>query len=186
MADPNAESADARSGDDRPDDLREEMSEEQERARALAAVLRDQAERAEAARDADTRRLKHTRIRRGVLVAAWVGMAYIWLGAPSWVRVAPPPTPTILDEARALRVDVFLQSQKIEAYRQVRGRLPYVLSQAGPPFPGMQYRRKDSRFYELFGKSDRVRLKYDSEIAPLDFVGSAANILDDRQPRIRR
>lgn len=186
MADPSADPPDAREDEVPPNDLRKEMSEEQDRARALAAVLRDQAERAESARLADALRRRRTRIRRGVLAVAWVGMAYIWIGSPSWLKVAPPPQPTLKDEARALRVDMFLQSQKIEAYRKERGRLPYVLREAGPPFPDMHYHRTDNRFYELLGQSDRVRLEYDSKNSPLAFVGSAANILDTHKARPRR
>ncbi len=186
MPDPSADPPDAREDDAAPDDLRDEMSEEQDRARALAAVLRDQSERAEAAQQAEARRLRHTRVRRGVLVAAWVGMAYVWIGSPSWLNVSPPRQPTLTEETRALRVDMFLQSQKIEAYKKERGRLPYVLPEAGPPFPGIRYHRKDNRFYELLGHSDRVRLEYDSENSPLAFVGSAANVLDDHRTRPRR
>ena len=69
------------------------VSEEQERARALAEVLRDQEERVEAARDAEERRDRRVRIRRGALLAAWVGMAYIWIFSPSWINVRAPGAP---------------------------------------------------------------------------------------------
>lgn len=163
-----------------PGEIREEMSQEHERARALAAVLRDQEERAQAAREAEAHRLRRERIRRGVLLGTWIAVAYIWIGSPSWLREPPPPQPSVLDEVRALRVDLFLQSQKIEAYRKDHGRLPWVLPEAGPPFPGLVYRRKDSRSYELEGRTERVRLRYESESPPLDFVGSAAAMLESR------
>lgn len=153
------------------------ISEEHERARALAEVLRDQEERMESLRLAEERRGRRARWRRGVVAVCWVTVAYVWLGSPSWLRVEAPPQPTILEEARSLRLNVFLQSQRIEAYRQDRGRLPYVLEEAGPPFPGMEYRRKDNRFYELRGASDRVRLRYESEQPAFDFVGPAADVL---------
>ena len=141
MSNPSADPPDGREGEVPPDDLRKEMSEAQDRARALAAVLRDQAEREEAAQHAEALRLRHTRIRRAVLAVAWVGMAYVWFGSPSWLKVAPPPQPTLKDETQALRVDIFLQPQMIEAYRKARGRLPYVLPESGPPFPVMRYHR---------------------------------------------
>ncbi len=184
MADSRSEPGKALDIAGRLDDLRGEMSEEHERSRALAAVLRDQEERAEAARAVEARRLRRTRIRRSVLVAAWAGMAYIWLAPPSWTKVKPLPQPTMADEARALRVAVFLEAQKIEAYRQERGRLPWVLAETGPAFPGLEYRRKDNRFYELSGTSDRVQLRYDSGTSPLQFVGSAANVLDGASTRL--
>ncbi len=186
MTDPDPKPGDGREVVARPGDLRKEMSEEDERARALVAVLRDQAERVEAARAAEERTRKRTRIRRGVLTVVWAAMAYVWLASPSWLAVKPPPVPTVADEARSLRVDMFLQSQKILAYQKQHGRLPYVLAEAGPVFPGMRYHRKDSRFYELFGTSARVRLEYDSETSPLAFVGPAAGVLEGKSPRIRR
>jgi hypothetical protein len=148
-----------------------------ERARALAAVMRDQAVRADAEVVVDVRRRRRARWRRRSLVALWLVIAYVWVGSPSWLSVEAPPEPTLSQESQALRLAMFLQSQAIEAYRLERGRLPYVLQEAGPPFPGMEYRRKDSRSYELLGTSDRLRLDYQSEQDPLDWVGAAASLV---------
>jgi hypothetical protein len=153
------------------------VSEGDERARALAAVMRDQEGRADAELVADARRQRRTRWRRRSLVALWLVIAYVWVGSPSWLSIEPPPEPTFSQEAQALRLAMFFQSQAIEAYRLERGRLPYVLQEAGPPFPGMEYRRKDSRSYELLGTSDRLRLDYQSEQDPLDWVGAAASLV---------
>lgn len=161
----------------KPVDSARYVSEEQVRARALADVLRDQEERVETARLAEERRQQVARKRRGALIAAWVGIAYVWLATPSWLRVEPPPEPTVAQEARSLRLHVFLQSQAIEAYRLQRGRLPYVLQEAGPPFRGLEYRRFDSQSYELQGRGRRVILRYHSEQPALDFVGEAADLL---------
>jgi len=160
-------------------DPRRQVSEELDRARALAAVMRDQSERADAALEGELRRQRRTRTRRSALIVVWVGMAYVWLGTPSWLTVPPPPDQTIGEEARALRLNVFLQSQQIEAYRITRGRLPYVLEEAGPPFQGMEYRRRDSRSYDLNGASSRVHLRYGSETPALDFVGQSAELLGE-------
>lgn len=153
------------------------VSEEHERARALADVLRDQAARVEAARQDDQRRRRRARVRRACLGITWVGVAWIWLFSPSWTNIRPPEPPPVSEEASALRLHVFLQSQVIEAYRLQRGRLPYVLQEAGPPFRGIEYLRRDSRSYELRGSTDRVRLRYSSAQPPLDFVGAAADLL---------
>jgi hypothetical protein len=153
------------------------MSEEHERARALAEVLRDQAERIDTAREAEERRYRRARTRRMVLVGTWLGAAYVWIFSPSWTNIQPAERPPISQEARALRLNLFLETQAIEAYRAERGRLPYVLQEAGPPFRGVEYVRRDSHTYELRGASDRVRLRYFSEEPPLDFVGNAADLL---------
>ena len=158
---------------------RRQVSEEHDRARALAAVMRDQSERADAALDDELRRQRRARTRRSALIVVWVGMAYLWFGTPSWLTVAPSPDQTIGEEAQALRLNVFLQTQQIEAYRIARGRLPYVLEEASPPFQGMEYRRRDSRSFDLKGASSRVHLRYESETPALDFVEESADPLDE-------
>jgi len=158
------------------------VSEAQVRARALAAVLRDQAERADAIRDSEELRVRRARARRKVLLGTWAAAVLVWVTAPFWLKVPDPAPPTVADEARSLRLNVFLQSQAIEAYRQRSGRLPFVLQEAGPPFRGMEYRRFDSRSYELQGRSDRVILRYHSDQPALDFVGPAAVLLADTEP----
>jgi hypothetical protein len=159
-------------------DPRRQVSEEQDRARALAAVMRDQSERADTALEGELRRQRRARTRRSALIVVWVGVAYVWFGTPPWLTVNPPPAQTIGEEAQALRLNVFLQSQQIEAYRVTRGRLPYVLEEAGPPFQGMEYRRRDSRSYDLNGASNRVHLRYGSETPALDFVGESVDLLE--------
>jgi hypothetical protein len=165
--------------DQPPDDTdsAQRVSEEHERARALADVLREQEERAQAALEAEARRHRRARIRRGALLAAWAVVAYVWLGNPSWTRVQVPPTPPLVQDVSSLRLSIFLQVQQIEAFQSSRGRLPWVLQEAGPPFPGMEYHRSDNRTYELEARSDRVRLSYASERPALDFVGKAADVL---------
>ncbi|MFQ5537170.1 MAG: hypothetical protein ACE5GJ_06925 [Gemmatimonadota bacterium] len=165
--------------DSSPHDPRphERVSAEEERARALAEVMRYQEERIREAAAAERTREKKRRIRRGVLAALWAGSAYLWIFAPSWTNVTPPPEPTVAEEAQALRLNLFLQSQQIEAFRLARGRLPWVLQEAGPPFPGVRYHRKDNRSYELTGGTERVELAFESEVSPLDFVGPAADLL---------
>lgn len=154
-----------------------QVSPEAERARALAEVMRDQEMRARAHVRAEVRRAQRSRLRRRALVALWIGIAYVWLANPPWLRIESPPPQPLSEEATALRLNVFLQAQQIEAYRAQRGRLPYILEEVGPPFPGMEYRRRDSRTYEVEGAAARVRIRYDSQRSPLDFVGSAAELL---------
>lgn len=154
------------------------VSEEHERARALADVLRDQAERARAALDAERRRHRRTRLRRGAVSAVWVAAAYVWVFSPGWSRVETPPPPSLAEDVRALRINLFLQTQQVEAFEAARGRLPWVLQEVGPPLPGMEYRRLDNQRYELEARSDRVRMSYSSRVPPLEFVGDAASLLN--------
>lgn len=153
------------------------VSDERERARLLAAVMRHQEERAAAAEATRERRGRRTRTRRAVLAIAWMGVAYVWLGSPSWLQVPEPAPRTLAAEATGLRLSVFLQSQRVEAYRRSSGRLPFILQEAGPPLPGVRYRRLDSRSYVLEGGTERIWLHFDSRRPPLDFVGRAGELL---------
>jgi len=147
-----------------PDDKADRrVSDAQERARALAEVLRHQEERAKAAQVAEERRVRRTRVRRGVVTGAWAVAAYVWILSPSWTRVAPPPPPPVAEDGRAVEVNLFLQAQQIRAFQEARGRLPWVLQETGPPLPGMEYRRLDNQHYELEARSRRVRLAWSSE-----------------------
>ena len=162
-----------------PVDPSGQVSDESERVRAIAAFLRDQEERAQGALRGEARRERIRRIRRTSLIMTWIGVAYVWVGTPGWLTVAPPPEPTVEEESDALRFNVFLQTQRVEAYRMERGRLPYVLDEAGPRFRGMEYRRRDNRLYEIRGRSGRVELLYLSQQSPLSFVGEAAELVDE-------
>jgi hypothetical protein len=153
------------------------VSEEHERARALAAVLRDQAERLELVREAEERRLRRGRVRRAVTIALWVGAAWIWALPPAWTRVAPPGPSPLAEEARALRFQVYLQIQAIEAYRNAHSHLPDVLPEAGPPLRHVEYVRRDSRTYELHGRSRRVLVRYRSEEPARTFGEGAAGLI---------
>lgn len=160
----------------------ERVSEERERARALAEVLRDQAERAEAVRQAEMRAATRTRLRRGILVAVWAAVAWIWLGNPAWTRIQPPSPPPLAEDVQALRVNLFLQTQQVEAFREARGRLPWVLQEAGPPLPGMEYRRQDSRSYEIHARSRRVELTWASDRPAGSLSEAAAAVLVPGRP----
>ncbi len=157
------------------------VSDEAERARAVAAFLRDQEERAQRAFQSEQRSEQFRKVRQFAVAAAWIGIVYVWVGSPAWLTVQPPPVPTIAEEGSSLRLNVFLQSQKVEAYRLSRGRLPFVLDEAGPRFRGMEYRRQDNDSYEITGRSDRVELRYESRQPALEFVGEAADLTSDGQ-----
>ena len=142
-----------------PDDQADRrVSDAQERARALAEVLRHQEEQAQAAREAEERRVRRTRVRRGLVTGAWAMAAYVWISSPSWTRVAPPPPPPVAEDGRALQVNLFLQAQQIRAFQEAQDRLPWVLQETGPPLPGIEYRRLDNQHYELEARSRRAHL----------------------------
>ena len=166
----------------RSGDFTSEVSDESQRARAVSDFLQDQNERQQRALKRKVRQRRFKKARRIVVGATWIGVAYIWVGTPGWLTVDPPPVPTVADESSALRFNLYLQAQRVEAYRTERGRLPYVLDEAGPRFRGMEYRRRDNRHYLITGRTDRIELQYYSRESALVFVGEAASLAESPSP----
>lgn len=166
-------------GPPNPVDPTQQVSDASERARFVADFLRDQATREEHSRHSEILRARMRRVRRFVVAVAWVGVTYTWVATPAWLTVEPVVPQTVVEESESLRVDMWLQAQRIEAYRQQRGRLPYVLDEAGPRFRGIEYRRRDNRVYEIIGRSDRVELEFDSRTPADEFLGPAGRLLAD-------
>lgn len=159
-------------------DARQHVSAEVERARLLAAVLRDQSERADAARRLLEHRTRRSRIGRGTLAVMWAAMAWVWLGGHPAFHVQPPPRATVAEETSALRLQMYLHAQRVEAFRERTGRLPYVLAETGPPAPGLTYQRVGGAGYRLEGMADRVAVRYDSHRPARELLGTGAGLLD--------
>lgn len=157
-----------------------EVSQASERDSALAAVLRDQTERAEVeshARKVRVRRqglgLRHLALSFTTATAMW-----IWFWPPTVLRISPPAPPTLEEEELTLRLVMYFQAQKIEQYRLDTGGVPLTLDEAGPVFRGMEYVRLTNSDYRIFGRTGRMTLSY-SSVEPLDsFVGTGASLLD--------
>lgn len=157
-----------------------EVSQADERDAALAAVIREQAKRAEL--EAHARRLRIRRqgigLRHLALILATATSAWIWIWPPSFLRIAPPGPPPVEEEEATLRLVMYFQAQKIEQYLLSTGRVPLALDDAGPSFRGMEYVRLTNSDYRILGRTGRVTLSY-SSVEPLDtFVGAGATVLN--------
>ena len=157
-----------------------EVSQAGERDAALAAVIREQTEKAEVevhAREVRVRRqglgLRHLALSIVAAISVW-----IWIWPPSVLRIVPPPPPPLEEEEATLRLVMYFQAQKIEQYLLDTGRVPLVLDDAGPAFRGMEYVRLTNSDYRILGRTGRVTLSY-SSVEPLDmFVGAGVSALD--------
>ena len=157
-----------------------EVSQARERDSALAAVLRDQTEKAEVeahARKVRVRRqgfgLRHLALSFATATAMW-----IWFWPPAVIRITPPAPPAVEEEESTLRLVMYFQAQRIEQYLLDTGGVPLALDEAGPVFQGMEYIRLTSSDYRILGRTGRVTLSY-SSVDPLDvFVGAGASVLD--------
>ena len=157
-----------------------EVSQASERDSALAAVLRDQTEKAEVEAHARKVRVRRQRpvLPHLTLIIATAVSLWIWSWPPDVLRIAPPDPPAVEEEESTLRLVMYFQVQKIEQYLLDTGGVPLALDEAGPVFEGMEYVRLTSSDYRIFGRTGRVTLSY-SSVDPLDiFVGAGASVLD--------
>ncbi len=114
------------------------------------------------------------------LALAAVGNVYLWVGQPAWLvgERAAPMTPE--REEGILRFQMYVQAQRIEAFRTQHGRLPQTLEETGEPFPGMSYRVTGPGSWELLGVSDRARLVLLSSQPIEEFLGNYQEALESR------
>jgi len=157
-----------------------EVSQVSERDSVLAAVLRDQTEKAVA--EAQARRVRVRRqglgLRHLALGFVTATAMWIWFWPPIILRITPPGPPAVEEEESTLRLVMYFQAQRIEQYLLDTGGVPLALDDAGPVFQGMEYVRLTNSDYRIFGRTGRVNLSY-SSVEPLDvFVGTGASVLD--------
>ena len=165
-----------------PEPLEVEVSQAGERDAALAAVLREQTEKAQVevhARKARVRRqglgFWHFALGIATALALW-----IWIWPPIFLVVTPPGPPPVEEEEASLRLVMYLQAQRIEQYLLDTGGVPLALDDAGPVFRGMDYIRLTNSDYRILGRTGRVTLTY-SSVDPLDtFLGAGASVLNIR------
>lgn len=154
-----------------------------DRYEALVEVLQHQESQAERDRERESEELRRRLERDGppwwpvavlVVVAAW-----LWLLPPGFLRIDPPEPQPIEQEDASLRFVMYVQAQRIKAYREETGRYPARLEDAGPPLPSMRYTRLSDDLYQLTGETDRLTLTYVSDLPLEDFVGPGAYVIDE-------
>lgn len=159
-----------------------DISESGDRYEALVDVLEHQ--KSQAARDREYEERQRQRRRERNTTPFWlVGIlvlitAWLWLFPPSFLRMDPPPPQPIAEEEAALRFVMYVQAQRIRAYRMETGQYPDRLEDAGPPLPSMTYDRLSTDLYQLTGSTDRLTLTYMSDLPLDDFVRSGADAIE--------
>ncbi len=158
------------------EDLPDQVSSGNERAAALEAVLQHATLKADMVRDPS---LPPERIAFGYL-ALFVSVSlafWIWFFPPGWAQRSPVPMPSVAEEETSLRLVMFLQAQRIEAFRAENGHLPRSLEEAGPPLPGVEYTPLAGQTYYLRGEGGQAYLGYFSS-QPIDtFLGDSEDLL---------
>ena len=157
----------------------QKLSSNSERASALAAVMRHEALKAEAAEAAYRPPLSPRRIALSYMgLALSTALAFwIWFFPPGWVQRSPVPVPTLEQDEASLRLVMFLQAQRIESFRIERGRLPENLEEAGVPLPGVDYTPMAGQTYYLRGEGGQAHLGYYSSQPMETFLGDSEDLL---------
>ncbi len=138
-----------------------------------------QAARSRALEEAERQRARERRPPYWPVVVLALITAWIWLFPPASLRLDPPEPQPVAQEEAALRFTMYVQAQRIKAFRMEHGRLPERLEEAGPPLPGMRYTVLHADLYQLTGETDRVTLTYRSDLPLQEFVGSGADVIDE-------
>ena len=168
-----------------------ELSSDEELSRALEEVLRHEERRSQAQREAQRHMQRQQRRgigpRHGVFALALAVTLYVWIASPAWARVDRPPPPTPEHREASLRVAIFLQAQRIEAFRDRTGGLPEELEETGPPIPGISYARTPRGTYHLEGQNDTLALFYSSSALTTlpEFLGEAERLVVSGSPDSR-
>ncbi len=148
----------------------------QEAADAVAAVLKHAAERDQAVKQkAQPKKDPKWMLPLGLNLA--VLALYLLIAPPSWITVNPITAPDSVRQTESLRVAMFLQVKRIEAYMLVHGELPPTLDAAGSPMPGVEYMPQGNGRYQLTATAGDEALVYDSIESTDDLLGASAGRL---------
>jgi hypothetical protein len=131
-----------------------------ERAAAIASVMRHQALQKETMARMAPPGYKPLFPQLVALALSTVVAVYVWFGSPGWLGPSPVPPVSLEVEEDFVRSAVILQVERINSYQEQNGRLPAFLEEAGPPLPGVEYRRLDSRTYRIRGRGMQVEVDY--------------------------
>jgi hypothetical protein len=148
----------------------------QEAADAVAAVLKHAAERDEAAHKKDGRK-KEPKWMLPLGLNLAVLALYLLIAPPQWITVNPITAPDSANQSESLRIAMFLQVKRIEAYMLVHGELPPTLDAAGSPMPGVEYIPQGNGRYQLTATAGDQTLGYDSIESSDDFLGASSGRL---------
>jgi hypothetical protein len=134
----------------------------------------DQASSAESVRQRKFRRAM-------ILFGALAITLYLTLNPPNWIQPPPAPAPTGAEREASDRFAIYLQAQRIEQYRNITGRLPSTMEEAGEPMPGIRYEVLGDGVYALTSSRDQA-IRYSSRDSLGTFLGGSMTMLGG-QPR---
>jgi hypothetical protein len=154
-------------------DLMQRAREHAEAEAAVAAVMEREGVKAAAVTAREQHKRRQAPLKLLLLGALVAFNLYAWAGNPTWLHYNEPRIPSVDYYESSWKMAVYLQRQRIEEYRLVKGHLPATAQQAGPTVRGVQYKPIESKTYELAAGDGAKKFVYRSTDTLSMIVGRA-------------
>ena len=127
----------------------------------LSDVLNDQARRNELRNAAGSAHSRRTRLHPAMPPVLALVSIWLWAFPPAALRPEPPTIPLANQEA-GLRMEMYIQFNKIQGYLTQHGRLPRNLEEVGDASSAVRYEPLTASVFRLSGQTGTVTVDYTS------------------------